>query len=170
MSYIDMIKERARLDKKTIVLPESNDKRTLLAAARIVEEGIADIIMIGDEEKIMDGAGWLEVDLSKVTVVNPKTTPKLDDYVNLLYETRKAKGMTPEKAREILLNDYLTFGIVMVKANDADGPFCFVSSVHVFLAYLYILRILQAFSIFVLHFQHCFCIIQIRIPDYLIVY
>ena len=110
MSYIDMIKERARLDKKTIVLPESNDKRTLLAAARIVEEGIADIIMIGDEEKIMDGAGWLEVDL-----------PKLDDYVNLLYETRKAKGMTPEKAREILLNDYLTFGIVMVKANDADG-------------------------------------------------
>ena len=121
MSYIDMIKERARLDKKTIVLPESNDKRTLLAAARIVEEGIADIIMIGDEEKIMDGAGWLEVDLSKVTVVNPKTTPKLDDYVNLLYETRKAKGMTPEKAREILLNDYLTFGIVMVKANDADG-------------------------------------------------
>ena len=121
MSYIDMIKERARLDKKTIVLQESNDKRTLLAAARIVEEGIADIIMIGDEEKIMDGAGWLEVDLSKVTVVNPKTTPKLDDYVNLLYETRKAKGMTPEKAREILLNDYLTFGIVMVKANDADG-------------------------------------------------
>ena len=117
MSYIDMIKERARLDKKTIVLPESNDKRTLLAAARIVEEGIADIIMIGDEEKIMDGAGWLEVDLSKVKVVNPKTTPKLDDYVNLLYETRKAKGMTPEKAREILL----TFGIVMVKANDADG-------------------------------------------------
>ena len=57
MSYIDMIKERARIDKKTIVLPESNDKRTLLAAARIVEEGIADIIMIGDEEKIMDGAG-----------------------------------------------------------------------------------------------------------------
>ena len=110
MSYIDMIKERARLDKKTIVLPESNDKRTLLAAARIVEEGIADIIMIGDEEKIMDGAGWLEVDLSKVKVINPKT-----------YETRKAKGMTPEKAREILLNDYLTFGIVMVKANDADG-------------------------------------------------
>ncbi len=121
MSYIDMIKERARIDKKTIVLPESNDKRTLLAAARIVEEGIADIIMIGDEEKIMDGAGWLEVDLSKVKVANPKTTPKLDDYVNLLYETRKAKGMTPEKAREILLNDYLTFGIVMVKANDADG-------------------------------------------------
>ena len=121
MSYIDRIKERARQDRKTIVLPESNDKRTLLAAAKIMEEGIANIIMIGSEEKIMDGAGWLEVDLSGITVINPKTTPKLDTYVELLYETRKAKGMTPEKAREILLNDYLTFGIVMVKANDADG-------------------------------------------------
>lgn len=121
MSYIDIIKERARLDKKTIVLPESNDKRTLLAAAKLMEEGIADIIMVGDEEKIMDGAGWLEVDLTGVQVINPKTTDKLDDYVNLLYETRKAKGMTPETAREILLKDYLTFGIVMVKANDADG-------------------------------------------------
>lgn len=121
MSYIDKIKDRARQDKKTIVLPESNDKRTLIAAAKIVEEGIANIIMIGSEEKIMDGAGWLEVDLSGIQVINPKTTPKLDEYVNLLYETRKAKGMTPEKAREILLSDYITFGIVMVKANDADG-------------------------------------------------
>ena len=116
-----MIKDRARLDKKTIILPESNDKRTLIAASKVMEEGIANIIMIGNEEKIMDGAGWLEVDLSGITVINPETCPKLDDYVNLLYETRKSKGMTPEKAREILLKDYLTFGIVMVKANDADG-------------------------------------------------
>ncbi len=121
MSYIDKIKERAKLDKKTIVLPESNDKRTLLAAAKILEEGIANIIMIGNEEKITDGAGWLEVDLTGVKIVDPNNTPKLEEYVELLYETRKAKGMTPEKAREILLKDYLTFGIVMVKANDADG-------------------------------------------------
>ncbi len=121
MSYIDMIKERARLDKKTIVLPESNDKRTLIAAAKIVEEDIANVIMVGDEEKIMDGAGWLEVDLTGVQVINPAKTSRLEEYVNLLYETRKAKGMTLEKAREILLTDYLTFGIVMVKANHADG-------------------------------------------------
>lgn len=121
MSYIDLIKERARIDKKTIVLPESTDKRTLLAAAKIMEEKIADIIMIGNEEKIMDGASWLEVDLSDLTVINPAQTPRLEEYVNLLYETRKAKGMTPEKAREILLKDYLTFGIVMVKAGHADG-------------------------------------------------
>lgn len=121
MSYIDIIKEKARADKKTIVLPETNDRRTLIAAAHILQEGVADIVMVGNEEKIMDGAGWLEVDLSGVTVVDPQNCDKLEEYVQLLYETRKNKGMTPEKAREILLNDYLTFGVVMVKANDADG-------------------------------------------------
>lgn len=121
MSYIDIMKEKARQDKKTIVLPETNDKRTLIAASHIIEEGIANIIMVGNEEKIMDGARWLEVELDGVTVVDPSVTDKLDKYVHLLYETRKAKGMTEEGAREILLNDYLTFGIMMVKANDADG-------------------------------------------------
>lgn len=121
MSYIDIIKDKARADKKTIVLPETTDKRTLIAAAHIIEEGIANVIMVGHEEKIRDGAGWLEIDLDKVTVVDPETTEKLDDYIELLYETRKDKGMTPEKARATLLSDYLTFGVVMVKAGDADG-------------------------------------------------
>ena len=61
MSYIDLIKEKAKADRKTIVLPETNDKRTLIAAARIMQEKIADIIMVGNEEKIMDGARWLEL-------------------------------------------------------------------------------------------------------------
>ena len=121
MSYIDLIKEKARQDVKTIVLPETHDRRTLIAASKILEEGTAKIIMVGNEEKIMDGAGWLEVDLTGVTVVDPAKCDKFDEYVNILYETRKSKGMTEEKAREILLNDYLTFGVVMVKANDADG-------------------------------------------------
>ena len=121
MGYIDSIKEKARMDKKTIVLPETNDKRTLIAASHIIQEGIADIVMVGDEEKIMDGAGWLEVELDGGKIVNPATTDKFEDYVQLLYETRKSKGMTEEKARDILLKDYLTFGVIMVKANDADG-------------------------------------------------
>ena len=121
MSYIDLIKDKARADLKTIVLPETRDKRTLIAASKVIEEGIANIIMVGNEEKIMDGAGWLEVDLDGVTVVDPAKCDKFEEYVTLLYETRKAKGMTMEKAREILLKDYLTFGVVMVKANDADG-------------------------------------------------
>ena len=121
MSYIDLMKEKARSDKKTIVLPETNDKRTLIAASHILKEGIAKIIMIGNEEKIMDGAGWLEVELDGATIIDPEKTERLDEYVDLLYETRKNKGMTPEKAREILLSDYLTFGVIMVKANHADG-------------------------------------------------
>ncbi len=121
MSYIDIIKDKARADKKTIVLPESTDKRTLIAAAHVIEEGIANVIMVGREEKIRDGAGWLEIDLDAVKVVDPAMTDKFEEYANLLYEVRKEKGMTPEKAREILLNDYLTFGVVMVKAGDADG-------------------------------------------------
>ncbi len=121
MSYIDIIKDKARSDRKTIVLPETNDKRTLIAASTILKDKIADIIMIGNEEKILDGAGWLDIELDGVQIIDPSKSEKLDSYVELLYETRKAKGMTLEKAREILLTDYLTFGIVMVKANDADG-------------------------------------------------
>ena len=121
MNFIESIKERAKQDVKTIVLPESNDRRSLVAAHKILEEGIANLIMIGKEEKIMDGAGWLEVDLTKVQIIEPSTTEKLDEYVDLLYETRKSKGMTPEKARELLLSDPLIFGVMMVKANDADG-------------------------------------------------
>ena len=81
MSYIDIIKEKARSDRKTIVLPETNDKRTLIAASHIIEEGIANIIMVGNEEKIMDGAGWLEVDLTGVRVIDPTKCEKLDEYV-----------------------------------------------------------------------------------------
>lgn len=121
MSYIDRIKERAKKDKKTIVLPEANDKRTLIAASHIIQEGIANVILIGDKEKIMNGAYWLEIDLAGAIVVNPEQCDQLDKYVKVLYETRKAKGMTEESAREILLSDYQMFGVVMVKANDADG-------------------------------------------------
>ncbi len=121
MAFIDSIKERAKQNKKTICLPETEDKRTLLAAAKVLEEGIADVILVGSEEKVADSAHWLNIDLSGATVVDPATSPKLDVYVELLYETRKAKGMTMEKAREMLLSDNLFFGVMMVKAGDADG-------------------------------------------------
>ena len=121
MAFIDSIKERAKQNKKTICLPETEDKRTLLAAAKVLEEGIADVILVGSEEKVADSAHWLNIDLSCATVVDPATSPKLDAYVELLYETRKAKGMTMEKAREMLLSDNLFFGVMMVKAGDADG-------------------------------------------------
>lgn len=121
MSFIDIIKARAKQDIKTIVLPESNDRRTLIAASKILQEGIANIIMVGKEEKIMDGARWLELDLSKVKVVDPETSDRFDDFANELFELRKAKGMTLERAREILREDYLMWGVMMVKMKLADG-------------------------------------------------
>lgn len=120
-SYIDKIKEKARSDVKTIVMPETTDKRTLIAASHIIQEGIANIILVGNEEKILDGAGWLDIDLNGVEIIDPTKTDKLDYYVEQLYEIRKSKGMTEEKARETLLGDPLTFGVMMVKCNDADG-------------------------------------------------
>lgn len=121
MSYIDIIKEKAKADKKTIVLPETTDKRTLIAASDIMKQGIANIIMVGDADKINDGANWLEIELDGVEIVNPSTSPRTEKYIDLLYETRKSKGMTMEQAKEILLTDPLYYGVMMVKANDADG-------------------------------------------------
>lgn len=121
MAFIDRIKDRARQDVKKIVMPESNDRRTLIAAHKILKENIADIIMVGKEEKIMEGANWLELDLSRISVVDPETSDKFELYADTLYELRKNKGMTPEKARERLLCDYLMWGVMMVKMKDADG-------------------------------------------------
>ena len=121
MGFIERIKERARQDVKKIVMPESNDRRTLIAAHKILKENIADIIMVGKEDKIMEGAKWLELDLSRISVIDPENTDKFDLYADTLYELRKNKGMTPEKARERLLTDNLMFGVMMVKMKDADG-------------------------------------------------
>jgi len=119
MGLIDDIKMKAKQNKKTIVLPETDDRRTLQAANTVLAEGIADIILIGDEEDIKKRADGL--DLSKAVFVDPLKSDKLDSYVELLVELRKNKGMTPEKARELLTKDPLYFGVTMVKAGDADG-------------------------------------------------
>ena len=121
MSFIDSIKARAKQDVKTIVLPESNDRRVLIAAAKILEEGIANVIMVGKEEKIMDGAVWLELNLSKLKVVDPDTSDKFEEYAQALFQLREKKGMTLEKARELLKTNYIMWGVMMVKMNDADG-------------------------------------------------
>ena len=121
MAFIDRIIKQAKQDKKTIVLPESNDERTIRATAAVLSQGIANIILIGDEEKCKEDARKYGVYIDDAKFINPNTTDRLDEYVNLLYEVRKNKGMTPEKARETLLSDWTTFGVVMVKNGDADG-------------------------------------------------
>ena len=121
MGFIDSIKQRAKADKKTIVLPETADMRTLQAAHKVLEEDIAHIILIGDKTDINKRAGENGLDLSKARFVDPYDCPKLNDYVALLVEIRKKKGLTPEDAKELLLTNLLYFGCIMVKAGDADG-------------------------------------------------
>ncbi|MGN0334896.1 MAG: phosphate acetyltransferase [Lachnospiraceae bacterium] len=119
MGFIDVIKERARADKKVIVLPETEDRRTYEAAVQIVKEGIADIILVGSEEEVKKvGEG---LDLTGIKVVDPATNPKTAEYIDKLVELRSKKGMTKEQATEILLNQYLYYGVMMVKMGDADG-------------------------------------------------
>ena len=121
MSFIDGIKERAKQDIKTIVLPESEDERTLRAAAKILEEKTANLILIGEEAMIKADAEKYGVNIDGATIINPETSDKLEEYVNTLYELRKAKGMTPEAAREALLKDRTTFGVMVLKTGGADG-------------------------------------------------
>lgn len=121
MSFIDGIKERAKKDIKTIVLPESEDERTLRAAAKILEEKTANLILIGDEATVKADAEKYGVNVDGAKIINPETSDKLEEYVNTLYELRKAKGMTPEAAREALLKDRTTFGVMVLKTGGADG-------------------------------------------------
>lgn len=118
MGFIETIKERAIANKKTIVLPETEDKRVLEAASRIIKEGIANIVLLGSENEIKSNSDFA---LDGATFIDPSKSDKLDAYVELLVELRKHKGMTAEKAREALTSDSLYFGVTMVKAGDADG-------------------------------------------------
>lgn len=119
MGFIDTIKERAKKDIKTIALPESMDRRTYEAAAQALKEGIANIVIIGTPELVEKYSEGL--DISGATIVNPETSELTQGYIDGLVELRKAKGMTPEKAKELLLGDYMYFACMMVKMGQADG-------------------------------------------------
>ncbi|MBR1758908.1 MAG: phosphate acetyltransferase [Lachnospiraceae bacterium] len=119
MSFIDVVKERARANKKTIVLPESMDARVIEAASKILEEGFANIVLLGDPEEIAKVAP--QFDISGATIIDPKTSEKLEEYVDVLVELRKKKGMTPEEARNLMTSDYMFYACMMAKCNDADG-------------------------------------------------
>ncbi len=118
MSLLDEIKSKAASLKKTIVLCEGEDKRVVEAAAKITEEGIAKIVLIGNEEECKKVAPG--VNLSGITLIDPLTSEKTPEYANILYEARKAKGMTEEQAKE-QAKDRTMFGALMLKAGDVDG-------------------------------------------------
>lgn len=119
MNFLQIIKERAKADPKTIVLPESYDRRTLDAAHVALKEKLSKIILIGNKEKIMEDAKGL--DLSEATFIDPKTYEKMDSLIDSLVEIRKSKGLTKEQATELLTKDELFLGVMLVQEGIADG-------------------------------------------------
>ena len=95
MHLVDQIKEKARKNLKTVVLPESYDERMLYAAEKIVKEGLARLVILGDPAKIQAEAAAKGVSLDGVELLNPATSPKLEQYVADFTELRKSKGITP---------------------------------------------------------------------------
>ncbi len=118
ISVVDAIKSRAAAKDKKIVLCEGEDGRVVRAASACVKEGVARIVLLGDPEAIK--ASNPDVDLTGVEIVDPATSPKLGEYAALLYELRKAKGMTEEQAHS-LAQDATFFGALMLKSGDVDG-------------------------------------------------
>ena len=120
MAIIDKIFAQAKSNVKHIVLPEGEETRNIQAAARIVKEGIARLTLLGDPEKVKAVAAQTDTCLEGLDIVDPKTSEKTQAYADLLYELRKAKGMTPEEAAKKAA-DPMYYGILMVKSGDADG-------------------------------------------------
>ena len=116
--FLTDVKKRAAAQKKRIVLCEGEDARAVKAASMATKEGIAKIVLLGDEEQIKkDNPG---VDLTGVEIVSPAKSEKRAEYAALLYALRKAKGMTEEEADK-LSYDNTYFGVLMLKAGDVDG-------------------------------------------------
>lgn len=119
MNFIDIIKEKAKSNIKTIILPESMDKRVLDAAIKIVDEKIANIIVIGDSEKIKELCP--DFDTNKIRVINPCKCDFIDKLSSSLFELRKDKGLSYDEAKQLLLSDYMYFACMLVKTGMADG-------------------------------------------------
>lgn len=121
MELLDSIKLNARKHNKRIVLPEGYEERTIKAADIAIAEELAQIILIGDPAEIKAHAEKLGLkNLAKATVVNPESHPKKEQYIDLMVELRKSKGMTKEEASK-LIEDPLYLGVLMIKNGDADG-------------------------------------------------
>ena len=120
MSFINNIKQRARKDIKTIILPEAEDRRVIEAASKVLDEGFAKVVLVGDKEQIEQDSKNYNIDLSKVTIIDIKTSNKKQEYANKLFELRKEKGMTMEEASK-LIEEPIYFGMMMLKNKEADG-------------------------------------------------
>lgn len=120
MSFIENIKQRAMQNTKTIILPEAEDKRVLEAASKVISQGFAKVILIGDKDQIENDSNENSIDLSGVEIIDIKTSTKKQEYAQKLFELRQAKGMTEEEASK-LIEEPIYFGMMMLKEGEADG-------------------------------------------------
>ncbi|MGL4805507.1 MAG: phosphate acetyltransferase [Bacteroidales bacterium] len=121
MDIMNQIYARAKADKQRIVLPEGTEERTLKAADKLLADGIAEIILIGNPDEIATLAAANQLNhIAKATIVDPASHDKKEVYTNLLFELRKSKGMTIEQAAK-LTEDPLYLACLMIKNGDADG-------------------------------------------------
>ncbi|MFR3488977.1 MAG: phosphate acetyltransferase [Alistipes ihumii] len=121
MEFVEKIKQKAKSNLKTIVLPEAEEERNLKAADRILSEGFAKLILIGNPEKVHHLASELYLEnIAGAEIVDPNDNPKKQQYVDLMLKLRASKGLTAEQAEKLIVNP-LYLGALMVKAGDADG-------------------------------------------------
>lgn len=121
MGFLESVKSRAKSQEKTIVLPESTDARILTAAAQVLAEGLAKIILVGDGTEVEKAAAAAGADVSGAIIVDPKNYSELSALADKLYELRKAKGMTLDEARRLLTENKVALGDMLVKEGIADG-------------------------------------------------
>ena len=117
---IDDIRVKAKQLKKHIVLPDSTDERAIQAARLILDEQIANISLVGNEEAILAKAKQISVGLEKIHIVDPEKSEKFNEFTNLFFELRKAKGLKIEQAQQTMKLP-LFFGAMMVREGLADG-------------------------------------------------
>ena len=120
MSFIENIKQRAKQDIKTIILPEAEDKRVLEAASKVIKESFAKIILIGDKDQVEKDSKENNIDLSGVEIIDIKTSTRKQEYAQKLFELRQAKGMTEVEASK-LIEEPIYYGMMMLKLGEADG-------------------------------------------------
>ena len=121
MELIEQLVARAKANKQRIVLPEGTEERTLKAANQILTDGVADLVLLGNVDEIHSLAKeWGLGNIDRATIIDPATSPKKEEYAQLLCELRKKKGMTIEEACKKVL-DPLYFGCMIIKNGEADG-------------------------------------------------
>lgn len=120
MSLLQQIIEKAKADKRHVLLPEGSETRTLLAAARIQKEGIAQITLLGAADEIRENAAAAGADITGIAIVDPATDARHEAFAAAFYEMRKEKGITEAQARETL-RDPMFFAAMLVKQGQADG-------------------------------------------------